>query len=50
MKQNELISMYDAAVINNQLETLMGLCQQISILSTARRELTTVYVAELPPL
>ena len=50
MKQNELIGMYDAIVINNRVETLIGLCQQISILSTARREPSTVYVAELPPL
>jgi len=27
----------------------MGICQQISILSTARNESTTMYVAELPP-
>ena len=50
MKQNELTGMYDVTVINSRLETLMGLCQQITILSTARRESSTTYIAELPPL
>ena len=48
MKQNELTGTHDATV-SSRLEELMGICQQISILSTARNESTTMYVAELPP-
>ena len=50
MKQNESIGMYDAAVINTYIETFADVCCQISILSSARKESTTVYVADFPPL